>query len=208
MEIKTFPLAAAVEMKADAGDPPGTFEAVVAIFGNVDRYGDRMVKGAFARTLSENGPPAVVWSHQWETPPIGETLAAQETDEGLLIKARLLVGEDEDHAVARQVYAAMKTGALRQFSFAYTVNRAVDVTEDGETVRELHDVDLIEVGPCLRGVNPATRLLAVKAAEQEQTPPATGATPPSEETPTPPAPEVSRLLIAQPYHRTPQEDAR
>jgi hypothetical protein len=40
---------------------------------------------------------------------------------------------DEDHAVARQVYTAMKAGALKEFSFGYATKASNDVTEDGET---------------------------------------------------------------------------
>lgn len=211
METKSFALA---EVKA-AGDKPGAFEAVVSVFGNVDSYGDRMVKGAFARTLTEKGMPPVVWSHEWQVPPIGTIESATETDEGLVVKGRLFVGADEDHAVAKQVYAAMKAGALREFSFGYSTKASNDVTEDGETVREITDVDLYEVGPTLVGANSATRLVGVKALERavahelEQPPAAVKSTttepvdkldpkdaPVSEED----RARISRLLSARPIH--------
>lgn len=152
----------------DTSGEPGEFEAVVAVFGNVDQGGDRMVKGAFARTLKEAGMPPVVWSHEWQTPPIGHITQAEETDEGLHVKGRLFVAADEDHAIARQVYAAMKAGALREFSFGYQAREHRQVeTEDGKSVRELVDVDLFEVGPTLKGMNPATRLVGVKHALDE-----------------------------------------
>lgn len=163
MECKSFAL---TEVKALDNDEPGSFEAVVSVFGNVDSYGDRMMKGAFARTLSEKGMPPVVWSHEWSTPPIGTVASAIETDEGLLVKGRLFTGPDEDHAVAKQVYAAMKAGALREFSFGYSTKASNDVTEEGKTVREITDVDLFEVGPTLVGANDQTRLVGVKALER------------------------------------------
>ncbi len=59
-----------VRVKAAAGDA-GEFEAVVAVFGNIDSYGDVIVKGAFAATLkdwSDSGDPIpVVWSHDSST---------------------------------------------------------------------------------------------------------------------------------------------
>jgi HK97 family phage prohead protease len=88
METKSF----TGEFKAAAdGEPRAPSRPSSRVFGNVDSYGDRMVKGAFARTLEEKGMPPVVWSHEWATPPIGNVESATETDEGLLIKGRLFI---------------------------------------------------------------------------------------------------------------------
>lgn len=167
MEHKSFAL---TELKAiETDDEPGTFEAIVAVFNNVDHGGDRMIPGAFTRTLEERGLPPVVWSHMWDVPPIGVVKEAVETDEGLQIKGRLFVGKDEDHAIARQVYAAMRAqdgngvAPLREFSFGYETRGSKTVEEDGEEIRELTDVELFEVGPTLVGMNPATRLIGAKA---------------------------------------------
>lgn len=163
MESKSFALRE-VKMRDDAA--PGTFEAVVSVFGNVDSVGDRMIKGAFARTLEEKGNPPVVWSHEWQVPPIGQVESATETDEGLLVKGRLFIGADEGHAVAQQVYTAMKAGALKEFSFGYQTKASRDVEEDGKEIREITDVDLFEVGPTLVGANSETRLVGVKSLER------------------------------------------
>ena len=40
------------EFKA-LGDKTGEFQALVSVFGNVDRGGDRVMPGAFAKTLGE-----------------------------------------------------------------------------------------------------------------------------------------------------------
>lgn len=191
LERRSFPVAQ-VRALSGAGDAPGTFEAIVAVFGNVDSYGDRIVRGAFARTLKPppdgRGLPPVVWSHQWGEPPIGATLEAEEVAEGLRIKARLLVGEGEDHATARAVYAAMKAAdgngrpPLREFSFGFTTLSSRTVTEGGEEIRELLELELFEVGPTLVGANPSTRLVGVKSAN--------GRVPDS----------LARLLVARPHH--------
>lgn len=169
MERKSF---AVTELKATDEDVPGSFEAVVAVFGNVDRGGDRMIPGAFKRTLEERGLPPVVWSHNWDVPPIGVVKEAVETAEGLHIKGRLFVAEGEDHSIARQVYAAMKAqdgngvAPLREFSFGYETRGSKSVEEDGEEIRELTDVELFEVGPTLVGMNPDTRLVGAKALRE------------------------------------------
>lgn len=150
-----------------ASDAPGTFEALISVFGNVDSDGDVVTPGAFTKTLAD-GPKPIVWSHAWGTPPIGETLEAKETDQGLLVKGRLFVADDEDHAVARQVYAGLKAGALKEFSWGGRVTKETRVEdENGDVTFELAEIDLVEYGPCLKGANPATALLAVKSLVKE-----------------------------------------
>jgi HK97 family phage prohead protease len=168
MELKRF---AVSEIKAlpDGTGQPGEFEAMVSVFGNVDSVGDIVEKGAFTDSLSKGLPP-IVWSHQWDVPPIGTTMSATETDQGLVIKGRLFVGEGEDSPMARAVYTAMKAKdgrgepTLKEFSFGFCVTDAEYKTVDGEEIRSLKGIDLFEAGPCLKGVNPATQLLAVKSA--------------------------------------------
>lgn len=148
-------------------DEPGTFEAVAAVFGNVDHGGDRIERGAFKRSLAEWAQKGrsvpVLWSHDAESVPIGVIREANETDEGLRVKAQLLV---EDHPQARAVYAAMKAGALHEFSFGYGARDFHHVTEKGQKIRVLKDLHLAEVSPVFRGMNPATRLVGVKSADE------------------------------------------
>lgn len=166
MEHKAFPIAS---FKASPDGDAGEFTALIAVFNNVDRGGDRIMPGAFKRTLAERGLPPIVWSHEWGTPPIGVTTSARETDEGLVLTGRLFVGDDEDHPVARQVYTAMKAAdgngqsPLREFSFGYEAKEfQFEAAPDGGQIRVLTDVDLFEAGPTLVGMNPDTRLLSVK----------------------------------------------
>lgn len=148
-------------------DEPGTFEAVAAVFGNVDAGGDRIQKGAFKRTLSEwrakGRSVPVLWSHDADSVPIGVIKEASETSEGLHVKAQLLV---DDHPQARAVYAAMKAGALHEFSFGYGARDFANVVERGRKIRVLKDLDLAEISPVFRGMNPATRLMGVKSAAE------------------------------------------
>jgi HK97 family phage prohead protease len=178
MPTKTLP----AQFKVLTGDdPPGTYEALVSIFGNVDSQGDRVVKGAFAKTLDrwqERGVPIpVVWSHQWGDPfsIIGLTLDATEKDRGLWVKGRLDIDANDR---ARQVHRLMLDGRIHQFSFAYEVIDGEYVkTEDdndeeggglyGPGVYELRELDIFEHGPCLLGANQETELLTVKGRGPE-----------------------------------------
>lgn len=173
MESKSFPVA---EVKTAKG-AKGEFEALVSVFGNIDIVADRVAKGAFAKAIKEQPPPPVVWSHQWQEPPVGETLSWTETSDGLVVKSRLFVGEDDDHPTARAVYTAMKSGALREFSFAYDIEEAEHLEVEGMKVRELRSIFPVhEVGPCLRGVNTETRLLTAPKGQQLYLPVVTTAT--------------------------------
>ncbi|MEE6280154.1 HK97 family phage prohead protease [Georgenia sp. MJ170] len=167
MLVKSYP----VRIKAAGDNDDGTFEAIVSVFGNVDSYGDVVVKGAFADTLDDwetrGDPIPVYWSHRMDDPDylIGEVLEAREVDEGLWVKARLLLGDDEPvTSKARKVHGLLKRRLVTQFSFAYDVLDAGPAKHDGEDVFELRKLALYEVGPTPIGANQETELLAVKAA--------------------------------------------
>ena len=145
-------------MKAST-DEAGKFTALVSVFGNVDREGDVVERGAFSRSLTERGLPPVFYSHHWEQLPVGMTEKAEETDDGLVIEAQLFM----DVPAGRHMHAALSAGALKEFSFAYEVVEAAEETRDGQTVRLLKDLELFEVGPTLVGMNPATALLDVRS---------------------------------------------
>lgn len=146
----------------------GVFEAIVSVFGNVDSYGDRVMKGAFEQTLKDwdasGDPIPVYWSHRMDDPDynIGHVLEAKETDEGLWVKAQI----DLEGPKAQQVYRLLKGRRVTQFSFAYDVEayRVVKGAEDSESVWELDQLKLYEVGPTPIGANQETELLSVKAA--------------------------------------------
>lgn len=163
MKRKTFEM----DVKA-ANDDAGTFEALVSVFGNVDLVGDRVMPGAFTKTLEKwrtSGLPIpVVWSHEWSDPfghiGVADPQDVKETPDGLLVKGRL---DLDDNPTARQIYKLMKRGSVTGFSFGYTVNDE-RVAKDGAT--ELLDLDLVEAGPTLKGANPEAQLQAIKSAVQ------------------------------------------
>jgi HK97 family phage prohead protease len=168
MQLKTRP----AQLKAldHDGDPPGTFEALVSVFGNVDDVGDRVLPGAFTNTLgrwaAKGNPIPIIWSHDWSDPRsiVGKAVEATETDAGLLIKGQLRLGS----GYADDVYDLLKQRIVTNFSFAYDEVKA-NQNESDPSIRDLHELELFEVGPCLVGVNPATELMAVKANKQGRT---------------------------------------
>jgi HK97 family phage prohead protease len=152
------------EFKA-LGGKKGEFEALVSVFGNVDRGGDRVMPGAFGKTLTEWGekgdPIPIIWNHMWDNPEahIGaaDPQDVVETDDGLFVKRGRI---DLDNPFAAQVYRLLSERRVKEFSFGYSV-RDAETAKDG--AYDLLDLDLFEIGPTLKGMNPATELLAVKA---------------------------------------------
>lgn len=158
MKTKTYK----AQVKAVDGAAEGTFEALVSVFGNVDHAGDRVVKGAFAKSLerwAESGDPIpVVFSHRWDDldAHIGKVLTATETDDGLLVTAQLDIADDP---AAAKVHRLLTERRIREFSFAYD---ALDEAVVGG-VNELRELDVFEVGPTLKGMNSETVLIDAKA---------------------------------------------
>ncbi len=163
MQRKTFPL----EVKA-TDDDAGQFTALVSAFGNVDRVGDKILPGAFSKTLAAyraaDKPIPVVLSHQHNDvmAHIGaaDPALVAETEKGLMVTGQLDVDENP---VARQTYKLLKERRLTGFSFAYSVPEGGQKQRKGHN--EISEVELFEVGPTLVGANPEAQLQAVKSME-------------------------------------------
>jgi HK97 family phage prohead protease len=172
--------AKAYGLKAVDGEP-GVHEAIVSVFGNIDYAGDRVQLGAFTDTLaawkSSGDPIPVVFSHQWDTlaAHIGEVLDAKElapgdpmlppelaANGGLWTRFKLDLGDPMTYA---DTVDRLLTGRrLKEFSFAYDVIAEAKATDGAN---DLTTLDLIEVGPTLKGMNPSTQLLKAFGMEAD-----------------------------------------
>ena len=157
---------ATVQLKAgpDDGLSEGQFTAYASVFGNVDSYGDVVVKGAFANDLarwekSGNSIP-LLFGHNMSDPDfnIGAVVKAEEDSVGLKVTAQL----DLENPKAKQVYRMLKGRRIDQMSFAYDVIEGGPATKDGEDVYEIRDLKLYEVSVVTVGANQETEVLAVK----------------------------------------------
>ena len=165
MDCKNFE----VSIKAvgtDEGLEEGQFTAYASVFGNVDSYGDVVLKGAFDDSLtnwkdSGQNIPAL-WGHDTYDPfsNIGHVLDAKEDERGLLVTAQL----DLENPKAMQVYRLVKGKRINQMSFAYDVIDSGSAELDGQKVQELKKLNLYEVSVVPFGANSETEILAVKAA--------------------------------------------
>jgi HK97 family phage prohead protease len=153
-----------VDFKADG--TKGTFTALVSVYGNVDRHGERVQPGAFDKSLArwrEKGDPIpVIWSHNWADPHayVGEIDPdnAVSTDRGLQVTGKM----DLDDPFAAKVHKLLSSRRVAQWSFGYEV---LDEKTAKDGAVDLLELDLIETGPTLKGANPMTDTAAVKADE-------------------------------------------
>lgn len=167
--MTVFRKAFAAQVKAaEREGATGVIEAIVAAY-NVDSVGDKIVPGAFSKTLEEWGGSGrqipVIFAHQSHDPDmyLGGVVDASEISEGLRVKAQL----DLDHPKAARTFELLEKGLINNFSFAYEVmdGAFVDKSEEYGPHYELRELKLFEVGPCLVGANQETRLLGAKRAE-------------------------------------------
>jgi len=109
---KTFPFEIK-EFKED-GDF-FTFEGYLSTFGNEDRGGDIVVKGAFQDSLKEH-MPSLLWMHKTDE-PIGVFDSLEEDDYGLYVKGRM---PKDDDFVLKRVMPQMKIGSIKSMSIGYS----------------------------------------------------------------------------------------
>ena len=151
-------------------DGSGIFEGYASVFGNVDSYGDKVLKGAFSKSLAKSFPNdgagiPCYWSHRMDDPEfiLGKTLSAVEDEHGLKVRVSL----DLDNPKAAAAYRALKAGAVNQMSFAYEVVDSHFVPEKGAKfggVNELRELNIFEVSVVQIGANTATSIDMVKSA--------------------------------------------
>jgi len=157
----------------ESTDTIGVIEAYASTW-DCDSVGDKVVPGAFAKTLqnwNDSGRKIpLLWSHDFRDPFsfIGSVDEAKETADGLYIKAHFDL--DGNNPTADQVYRLTKGGRINQLSFQYQVKDSEYVgdtkeADDGTQVL-LKELDLFEVTLCHLGANQATRVLAIKSDDE------------------------------------------
>jgi uncharacterized protein len=143
-------------------DDEHRFSGYASTFHNVDRVGDVVMPGAFAKSLKlmsqSKQRPALLLHHDLHRPiGVWETMA--EDEKGLAVTGRLTKGvRDADEA-----YALLKDGAIHSLSIGYI---PVDENFDPKSgVNYINEVELHEVSLVTIPANPAAVISTVKDAE-------------------------------------------
>lgn len=134
-------------------------EGLASTFGNLDRDGDIIIKGAFKNTLTRR-MPKLLNQHRIDQ-PIGVIDQAFESEEGLRIKARM----PKDNSMVKDLLPLLKMGALRDFSIGFNPID-VDITPDGNRV--IKEIDLWEVSLVTIPANPEARVTGVKKLDDSK----------------------------------------
>lgn len=147
----------AVEIKRADVSEKGAFVGYASTFGGLaDRAGDVIVRGAFAKSLSEHkaagSTPGMLWAHDMAE-PVGRWQSFSEDAKGLKAEGKLTL----DVSRGRDAHALMKDGAL-SLSIGYRVR------QDGydRNTRMLKEIELLEVSLVAVPANPHARVTAVK----------------------------------------------
>ncbi len=147
-----------------AVDESGRFSGYASVFEIVDAENDIIAKGAFARTLAEQGEGRDIrflWQHDAHE-PIGRFERVEEDEYGLYVEGKLLL----EVRRAAEAQALVKAGALSGLSIGY---RPVRYTIDAKTgIRTITELKLYEISLVTFPANQQARVRGRKAG-----PPAT-----------------------------------
>jgi HK97 family phage prohead protease len=124
-----------------------------SIFGVPGSSGDIVVRGAFARAAIA-GPVPWLWQHAVDT-PIGRVEKLGEDARGLRVIAAIVADTEQGHDAALLLCA----GAISGLSFGYRVRASRPDRTRG--VRELTDLDLLEVSIVTFPMQPLARVIAI-----------------------------------------------
>jgi len=137
-------------------DEQGRFAGYASVFDVVDNQRDRVVSGAFSRTLQGRiGAIKLLWQHL-QGEPIGVFERMFEDEVGLYVEGRLLLSVQR----AVEAYALLREGAIGGLSIGYSPVRYHLDPETG--IRTLLEVDLWEVSLVTFPANDAAQVTVVK----------------------------------------------
>lgn len=129
------------------------FAGYAAVFDRVDRGGDVIRPGAFARTLARAGSGVpLLWQHDAGR-VIGRVEQLREDRRGLRVIGRI----EGKGPVAQKAMAMLRAGRVDGLSFGYRV-----VKGRAGRVRELQELELVEVSVVATPMQPLARVHMVE----------------------------------------------
>lgn len=156
-----------VEFKS-TDDDANRIVALASTF-DIDRSNDRIAKGAFKKTVKEKVPEGrikLLNNHGGAgleiSHVIGTVIKAEETDEGLVIEAELTNAKDVEPILTR-----MKEGHVDRMSIGFHIKDKELEQKDGQTVRVIKQVELMEVSVVPFPDNPNTEIVDIKGRDLE-----------------------------------------
>lgn len=151
-------------------------KGICAVFGNVDSWGDRIMPGAFAKTIQEGRSRVKhLWNHDFSNPPIASITELKEVGREELPDAVLSYAPEATGGlmVAREYYEdefsdrvmkAIDKGDITEMSFGYDVMKWDNSEEGDRKIRNLVELKLFDTSDVLWGMNAATVAAGAKTA--------------------------------------------
>ena len=141
-----------------SNDDELTIEGYASVFGNVDSYGDIVVKGAFENSLKQR-KPLFLFNHNKDK-ILGHFKLIEEREYGLYVVTQF----NKHVAESVEKYYLCKSGDLSGMSIGYlTVKEYWDKVKH---VNILQEVDLYEISLVTFPANDLARVERVKSVEQ------------------------------------------
>lgn len=145
-----------------ARDDSGAIEGYAAVFNSMSEdlggFREVIMPGAFDRALSEAQDVRALWNHNSDH-VLGRTksgtLRLAIDDKGLRITADV-----PDTQAGRDAVVSIKRGDVDQMSFAFRTLTDEWRMQDGEMIRELLDLELLDVSPVAYPAYPETTISA------------------------------------------------
>lgn len=137
-------------------DESGIFTGFASTYDNTDFAGDRVVRGAFEKTLRDRGHEIPLLFNHDVARPVGLGRLT-DTQKGLQIDGKLTL----DAPDGRTAYCLMRDGVIKGLSIGFKVVR--DDFKNG--IRMLKEVQLFEVSLTALPLNEQARITAVKTVD-------------------------------------------
>jgi HK97 family phage prohead protease len=140
----------------------GLFEGYAAVFGGIDSFGDTIMKGAFADTITDRDHPILMLYGHSSMNVVGKWIHMEEDDTGLYVQGEFT----PNHQLASDVYASLKHGAMSGMSIGFRM------TEDGSEEiegggRRISKVQLEEISIVGFPADSEARVATVKGAAED-----------------------------------------
>jgi HK97 family phage prohead protease len=137
----------------------GIIAGYASFFDLTDQQHDRIVKGAFTKTLKAwrllGKMPKMLWQHNPKS-PIGVWTQLYEDEKGLYAEGRLALGVQK----ADEAYLLLKEGIMDGLSIGFRPIKALQ--DKTNKARILLDIDLIEISLVTFGANARAIVTQVK----------------------------------------------
>ena len=143
----------------DIDDNLGIVSGYGSIFGNLDSDNDIIEKGAYKRTIKNNGKRVkYIYNHQIDK-PIGKMKELYEDEKGLKF-----VAEIPKTTFGKEVLELMKYGVIDE-NYVVIMPIKKDYNDDG--VRTIKEVKLYEISAVTLAANDQAKILEVKASKKD-----------------------------------------